>query len=231
MLAWWGPRFSVLVDVFGINLGVGYGFLLETTQYTTGAAAGFLPFTTAAAHKDFMSRFANAATSIVLLRDHGCGEVTIDAAGEAVPTYSVTDEIDLANLHLGLAALAQQHRAAGAIQIAGLADGIPTWHWGDDLDAYIARLRAIPFRAGGFRMFTAHQMGTCRMGADPQTSVAGPFGELHDTPGVWIGDASAFPTSSGVNPMLSNMALAHRTAETIAADAGKPIPTNVATTA
>jgi choline dehydrogenase-like flavoprotein len=60
------------------------------------------------------------------------------------------------------------------------------------------------------------------MGSDPQTSVAGPFGELHDTPGVWIGDASAFPTPSGVNPMLTNMALAHRTAETIAAAAGKP---------
>ena len=66
-------------------------------------------------------------------------------------------------------------------------------------------------------MFSAHQMGTCRMGKDPKTSVAGPFGELHDTPGVWIGDASAFPTASGVNPMLSVMGLAHRTAEAIAA--------------
>jgi len=34
---------------------------------------------------------------------------------------------------------------------------------------------------------------------------------------VWIGDASAFPTASGVNPMLSVMGLAHRTAATIAA--------------
>ena len=37
-------------------------------------------------------------------------------------------------------------------------------------------------------------------------------GQLHDTPGVWIGDASAFPTAPGVNPMTSIMALAHRTA-------------------
>ena len=58
-------------------------------------------------------------------------------------------------------------------------------------------------------------MGSCRMGADPQTSVANPYGELHDTPGVWIGDASAFPTPSGTNPMISIMALAHRTAEAI----------------
>ena len=60
------------------------------------------------------------------------------------------------------------------------------------------------------------------MGDDPQTSVAGPWGELHDTPGVWIGDASAFPTSSGTNPMITIMALAHRTAEAIAAAAPAP---------
>jgi choline dehydrogenase-like flavoprotein len=67
-------------------------------------------------------------------------------------------------------------------------------------------------------------MGTCRMGTDPETSVAGPWGELHDTPGVWIGDGSAFPTASGTNPMISIMALAHRTAEAIAgASAAQPV--------
>jgi choline dehydrogenase-like flavoprotein len=70
------------------------------------------------------------------------------------------------------------------------------------------------------RLFSAHQMGTCRMGADPATSVASPTGELHDTPGVWIGDASAFPTASGTNPMITIMALAHRTAENLAKAAG-----------
>jgi choline dehydrogenase-like flavoprotein len=53
------------------------------------------------------------------------------------------------------------------------------------------------------------------MGTDPETSVAGPWGELHDVKGVWIGDGSAFPTSSGTNPMVSIMALAHRTCEAI----------------
>jgi choline dehydrogenase-like flavoprotein len=47
--------------------------------------------------------------------------------------------------------------------------------------------------------------------------VANPHGELHDTPGVWIGDASAFPTSSGTNPMITIMALARRTGEAILA--------------
>jgi choline dehydrogenase-like flavoprotein len=58
------------------------------------------------------------------------------------------------------------------------------------------------------------------MGTDPSTSVAGPYGELHDVKGVWIGDGSAFPTSSGTNPMITIMSLAHRTAEAIAEEAG-----------
>jgi choline dehydrogenase-like flavoprotein len=66
---------------------------------------------------------------------------------------------------------------------------------------------------GGISIGSAHQMGTARMGTDPTTSVCGPTGELHDVRGVWIGDTSAFPTASGANPMLTCMALAHRTAE------------------
>jgi choline dehydrogenase-like flavoprotein len=61
------------------------------------------------------------------------------------------------------------------------------------------------------------------MGTDPQTSVANPFGELHDVKGVWIGDGSAFPTPSGTNPMVTIMALARRTAFAIADAVGKPV--------
>jgi choline dehydrogenase-like flavoprotein len=133
-----------------------------------------------------------------------------------LPTYSVTDELDIANLHTGMDAIVKLHHAAGAQQIMSLAAGLPVWRVGDDLDAFIERIQRIPLRAGGHRLFSAHQMGTCRMGTDAQASVAGPWGELHDTAGVWIGDGSAFPTSSGTNPMISIMALAHRTAEAIA---------------
>jgi choline dehydrogenase-like flavoprotein len=55
-------------------------------------------------------------------------------------------------------------------------------------------------------------MSSCRLGADPATSVGDGRGQLHDTPGVWVGDASALPTAPGVNPMISLMALAELTA-------------------
>jgi choline dehydrogenase-like flavoprotein len=142
--------------------------------------------------------------------------VVVDANGEAVPMYDVTDELDQRNLRMGVDRVSRLHQAAGAVQISYLAAGLPMWRLGDDLDAFIERSQRRRLGAGGAKLFSAHQMGTCRMGTDPQTSVAGPWGELHDTPGVFIGDGSAFPTPSGTNPMISIMALAHRTAEAMA---------------
>jgi choline dehydrogenase-like flavoprotein len=163
-----------------------------------------------------MEKVPYGATFIGLLRDHGHGRVEIDRDGQAVLYYSLEDELDVRNTRLAIEAQARLHAAAGAREIQPMAAGAPGWRQRDDLDASIARWQRVPLAAGGFRLFCAHQMGTCRMGKDPATSVAGPWGELHDTKGVWIGDASAFPTSSGTNPMISIMALARRTAEAIA---------------
>ncbi|HET9120431.1 MAG TPA: GMC family oxidoreductase, partial [Solirubrobacterales bacterium] len=175
--------------------------------------------------------FSRTSTFISLTRDRGAGQVGVVANGESLPLYSVTDPLDLENLKNGIEVQIRLHEAAGANQIGPLAEGAPTWRRGDDLDSFISTVKRIPFRAGGYKLFSAHQMGTCRMGEDPETSVAGPWGELHDTKGVWIGDGSAFPTSSGTNPMVSIMALAHRTAETIAEDAGQSAPSAESTEA
>ena len=219
MQAWWGPPHAGLVNEFA-NVEDGYGFLVEGVQYTTALGASAVPFTSAYEHKQAMADYRNGGTFIGLVRDRGHGRVTIDENGMAVPWYELTDELDVRNTHRALEAQVRLHHAAGARRIYGLAQGQPTWRVGDDLDDFIARLRRVPLRAGGFKLFAAHQMGTCRMGADPQTSVADPRGQLHDVEGVWIGDASAFPTPSGTNPMITIMALASRTADHVAAGAG-----------
>ena len=229
--AWWGAPHAGLVDEFArVRSAIehrkcsiarpdpsGHGFLIEATQYAPGTAASATPFAGGEAHKRLMEQLRFGATFIGLVRDHGGGRVTIDEAGQAVPWYSLDDPLDVSNTHRALAAQVRLHVAAGAREIAALAAGLPTWRVGDDVERFVERLERVPLRAGGFKLFAAHQMGTCRMGDDPNTSVAGPWGELHDTPGVWIGDASAFPTSSGTNPMITIMALAHRTGEAILA--------------
>jgi choline dehydrogenase-like flavoprotein len=221
--AWWGAPQAGLCDEFG-DTGDGFGFLIETAQYAPGLVGSATPWISAADHKERMEQFRYTGTFIGLTRDRGHGEVGVDANGESVPWYSVRDELDLANLRHGVEVQVRLHEAAGAHQIQPLASGAPTWRRGEDLDAFVESVKRIPFRAGGHKLFSAHQMGSCRMGTDPETSVAGPLGELHDTPGVWIGDGSAFPTSSGTNPMVSIMALARRTAAAIAEEAGAKEP-------
>ncbi|MDI6102333.1 GMC family oxidoreductase [Actinoplanes sp. NEAU-A12] len=216
MRAWWGPPQAGLVNEFA-DVEDGHGFLMESVQYTTALGASALPFTTAAEHKQAMADYRDNGSFIGLIRDRGHGRVTLGAAGDTVAWYSLDDELDIRNTHRALAAEIRLHHAAGARKIRVLAHGLGGWSEGDDLDAYIAAAQRVPLRAGGMTLFSAHQMGSCRMGADPATSVADPRGELHDTPGVWIGDASAFPTPSGTNPMITIMALASRTAENIAA--------------
>jgi choline dehydrogenase-like flavoprotein len=198
------------------NVENGYGFLIEGAQYTPGLTGSAIPWTSAAEHKEMMTTVPNGASFITLLRDRGHGSVTVDANGESVPWYDVTDELDQRILRLSIEKLSRLHHAAGAVQIASLGAGLPMWRYGDDLDAFIEKAQRVPLRAGGQRLFSAHQMGTCRMGTDPATSVANPWGELHDMKGIWIGDGSAFPTPTGTNPMVSIMALARRTAEAIA---------------
>lgn len=66
-----------------------------------------------------------------------------------------------------------------------------------------------------------HQAGTCRMGSDPKKSVVDANCKVWDTENVWIGDGSVHVTNGGFNPVLTIMALAFRTGETIAKQFGK----------
>ncbi|HEX7359826.1 MAG TPA: GMC family oxidoreductase [Bryobacteraceae bacterium] len=63
---------------------------------------------------------------------------------------------------------------------------------------------------------TNHEIGGCRMGTDPRTSVVNEFCRSHDVSNLYVADASVFPSSSEKNPTLTIMALALRTADHIA---------------
>ena len=211
--AWWGPPQAAVMDEFR-DLGDGYGLLVEGSQYYTGVFAFQLSRRDGRQAKEAMSKLGRMSDFLFIIREHTGGQVTVDEQGEAVHTYALTDERDVAAYRKGLRVMAQLHEAAGAEEMwFGTTPRV--WKRGEDVDAWVDELDQVHIGAGGLFMGSAHQMGSARMGTDPATSVAQPTGELHDVAGVWIGDTSAFPTPSGANPMLTCMALAHRTAEHI----------------
>jgi choline dehydrogenase-like flavoprotein len=67
-----------------------------------------------------------------------------------------------------------------------------------------------------------HPLGTARADADPSQGVVDAGLEVHGVEGLYVSDASAVPSSLGVNPQITIMALATRLAYRLLA---KPAPT------
>ena len=74
----------------------------------------------------------------------------------------------------------------------------------------------------------AHVIGTCRMGNDPETAVVNADGQSFDIPNLYISDNSTFPSALSVNPALTIMALALRTADRFLVREGTKAPNTVA---
>ncbi|MCA1831395.1 MAG: GMC family oxidoreductase [Actinomycetota bacterium] len=75
--------------------------------------------------------------------------------------------------------------------------------------------RQMPNTIGGL---VNHQMGTMRMGSDPDTSVVNADGRFWGIDNLYITDGSVLPTSGGYNPTLTIQAVAWRTAQSIVRD-------------
>ncbi|MBV9364005.1 MAG: GMC family oxidoreductase [Solirubrobacterales bacterium] len=67
---------------------------------------------------------------------------------------------------------------------------------------------------------TTHMQGSCRMGADPATSVVDPHCQSHEVKRLYVGDSSLHPRTLSVNPSLTIMALATRLADHLDRGAG-----------
>ena len=68
----------------------------------------------------------------------------------------------------------------------------------------------------GVQNGSAHFLGTCRMGTDPQSSVIDPDHRTHDVPNLFLCDGSSMVTSGRGQPTMTIMALAFRAGERIA---------------
>jgi choline dehydrogenase-like flavoprotein len=212
----WSGQIQSLVSDELASLEDGHGFLIEGTGMLPGLLSGAYPWDDGASHKELMLALRWQAPFITVARDHGAGEVVLDDLGRAVVRWGLDDEVDARLAVRANVELARLHQAAGAREIFTGHSRSVRWRHGEDFEAFVDAIERAPYEPNDVACFTAHQMGACRMGSDPATSVADGRGELHDVKGVWIGDGSAFPTAPGVNPMISIMALADRTADMIA---------------
>jgi len=75
------------------------------------------------------------------------------------------------------------------------------------------RIHQRPRRAAGIELMTVHIMGTARMATDPRRGATDPSGAVWGTEGLVVADASVLPSSIGVNPQETIVAMALRNAD------------------
>jgi choline dehydrogenase-like flavoprotein len=212
---WSGVPQSVMSDAYAEVRGA-FGFRLEAAPTHPGLIASGFPWWGSASHREAMERCDRLASFLAIVRDEGVGRVDAGRDGAVTVRYAPgLQEREI--LRLASLELARLHRAAGADRIIPLVTPPLEWRTGQPFDPYLADLRARPIESNRVLLFTAHQMSSCRIGLNPRTSVADPDGQVHGVRGLYVTDASAMPSASGVNPMLSLMALAHRTASRMVA--------------
>jgi choline dehydrogenase-like flavoprotein len=215
--SWRGIPQGYVVDEF-LALAedtAGSGYLLLPAAAHPVAAASMLPGY-GADHRKLMSVFPRLGGIAIALHDHTRGHLELDDGGPPTVVYRLgsTDEEQLLE---GLVNAADISFAAGAEKVFLPYNEMVTV---GKRGAYQAiHERGLAMNDPLFLSFAPH--GTLRMGRDARTGVVDAFGEAHAVRGLFVCDASVFPTSVAVPPQIAVMALATRTAQHILADAAR----------
>lgn len=143
-----------------------------------------------------------------MVRDGNDGRVRPGPGEQPIITKRITpDVLDL--LRRGAAALVELMLRGGAVEVATGIAGVGTVRGVEQARA-IARA---PLRARAFRLMAFHPLGTCAMGPDARAGVVDFEHRVFGTHNVYVVDGASVPTSLGVNPQVTIMAMALRAAE------------------
>lgn len=212
---WRGPLQTRYSDQFA-DLDEGYGARFETGPVHFALPSSGFGWETAERFRDDVSRLAHTSLVGVLLRDRDAGRVAVSRDG-CPRVYYEPSRYDLRHLRVALRGAAELLAAAGAAEVVSLhtppvraRPGASGW-----LDRFAADADARGYTHCRMSYITFHQMASAPMGNDPATSVVRESGETHELRGLYVADASVFPTSSGVNPMITIMAIADHVAHSI----------------
>ena len=180
---------SFYVDEFAAD-----GIMFEGVAGPPSYVAMSLPLS-GKRHADAMASYRNLAMFGLMVSDRSRGSVRA-LAGRPVIRYELVEE-DVVRFRTGLRRMEELFRAAGAREVyLGLPGGVTPE-------------RA---RARDLKLMAFHPLGTARADARPNHGVVDGDLRLHGVQGVHVADGSVVPSSLGVNPQLTIMALATRLA-------------------
>jgi choline dehydrogenase-like flavoprotein len=177
--------------------------LLEATFTPLAFGGGWLQGT-GREHQQAMLDFGHVGSIGVHLSDASQGRIRLARDGSLRASYELTNA-DADRLTFGIARAAEIHFAAGATEaypnIARVGVLTPN---------RLANFEATSFKPSELRLEAFHPMGTARIAASEGEGVCAPDGSVRGATDLYVADASLFPTSVGVNPMMTVIAFAKR---------------------
>jgi choline dehydrogenase-like flavoprotein len=196
------------------NWGVKY----ETGPLNPALFLNFAPWRSGTQHARMTADLPHVAGIALILRDRYGGEVRVGRDGQPVVRYKLSD-YDKKHLRKGLEGCVRIHEAAGAQRIWSPQAKWVSYEPGRNggVDRFMADADAAGYGPGQIILGSFHIMGSARMGGSPQTSACDAGGETWDVRNLVVCDGSAFPSASGVNPMISIESIAHMNARGLAA--------------
>jgi long-chain-alcohol oxidase len=195
----------------------GWGPILETVPVHPGSWSMAMSWRSAAHHRALMKHYARVGFCAVLPRDTTSGRVLIGRDGRPRIDYRLGAD-DERRIAEGVAQAARVIEAAGALRVYSLHNSVPSYVPGAPgaYDSWVAETKRLGYAGGAATLASYHQMSSCRMGVDPSSSAVNADNESHEVRNLFVVDASAFPTATGVNPMLTVYGIAQRAAGRIA---------------
>ncbi|MDA4113251.1 MAG: GMC family oxidoreductase [Thaumarchaeota archaeon] len=166
--------------------------------------------------KELMKRYNHYAMAGILLQDDSVGRMKLGGPVGTLIFYRLTAE-DGRLMVEGMQNAARIFFAAGASRVITSHRKRTVLYTEDDLPLIEER----GVGTTDINLGSGHPQGGNRMGGGPGDSVVDSYGKLHGLQNLFVCDASVFPTSVGVNPQLTVMALALRTGQHIGDNWGK----------
>jgi choline dehydrogenase-like flavoprotein len=186
-----------------------HGIMIEATAAPPPLTGGQLPFT-GQPLKQLIDAGPRMASTGFLIEDSTAGRVRRGPGGMPLATYQLTDGDERRIAH-GFAWCAEALLEAGARRVLVARAG---QRWATDArDVRRIREEGVPPQV--LRISAYHPVGTHRMSADPTLGPSDPWGKVRGIDRLWVADASSLPTCIGVNPQVTIMAFALRTARRI----------------
>ena len=194
------------------DLDDGFGVRFETAPVHPAFQALGAAWAGADAFDATMRELPRTSLVGLLVRDREPGRVSVARSGRPVLRYGVS-RYDQRHVRRGVDAAACVLLAAGARRVRSMQSRPVVLDAGGSVDEWLARADRVGYGSNRTTYVTFHQMGTCRMGADPTRGAVDGAGESHEVRRLFVADGSLFPSASGVNPMITIMALAHHVAQ------------------